>query len=91
MKMAAAVAKAPEKNKVPENPQVLCNSSFHNDTGKQLPFNLPKWTGLKPFPCLSHVGFWHLFLGRNETVYENHHKQKTKPKSRTVTKFPKPF
>lgn len=53
--MAAAIAKAPEKNKVPENPQVLCDSSFHNDTGKQLLVNLPKWTSLKPFSCLARM------------------------------------
>lgn len=30
--MVAAVAKAPEKNKVPGSPQVLGDSSFHRDT-----------------------------------------------------------
>lgn len=82
--MAAAVAKAPEENKVPENPQVLCNSSFHNGRGELPTLNLPKWPGLKPFPCLGHVWYWHLFLRKNETVYENHHRQKTKTKYRTL-------
>lgn len=42
--MAAAVAKAPEKSKVPGNPQVLYNSSFHSDRGGLPLFNLPEGT-----------------------------------------------
>lgn len=51
IQMAAAVAKAPEKNRVPENPQVLCDSSFHNDMERETaPLNLPTLIGLQPFP-----------------------------------------
>lgn len=40
------------------------------------------------FPMLGlHVILTRLFLGKNE----NHHEQKTKPRYRTVPKFPKPF
>lgn len=35
--MAAAVAKAPEKTKVPENPQVRCGSAFAGDAERKSP------------------------------------------------------
>lgn len=35
--MAAAVAKAPEKNKVPENPQVGCGSALAGDAETKSP------------------------------------------------------
>lgn len=82
--MAAAVAKAPEKNKVPENPQVPCASSFHNGRGKQPPRNLPWGGGLKPFPCLGHSSWGQMSQSMETTTNR-------KPKYRTGGEFPRPF
>lgn len=50
--MAAAVAKAQEKKtRVPDNPQVPCDPSFHNDTERETaPFHLPPCVGSQLLP-----------------------------------------
>lgn len=76
--MDAAVAKAPEKNKVPGSPQVLGDSSFHSDTEGSSPY----LTFLNELFAI--VPTWGLcdtsktLPGKNESVCENHHTQKTK-------------
>ena len=75
--MAAAVATAPEKNEVLESPQVLYDSSFHNDRERKN----PHLTFPNKLVCnLSHA--WAVLDtgetlgGKMKTVYENHHKEK---------------
>lgn len=50
-KMAAAVSKAPEKNRVPGTPQGLRDSSLHNDREKEnAPFSASNVKGFANFP-----------------------------------------
>lgn len=80
--MAAAVAKAQEKNRVPESPQD-CDSSFHRDAERETaPLSLPKGTDLHP-ESEPHVILTRLSGGRMTN--------KTKPKYRTISKSSKPF
>lgn len=83
--MAAAVAKAPEKSKVPGNPQVLCNSPFHSDTAENSPTE-PSWRDRsQPFPPLGCATLVRLFLGKNKTVKTT--TKETKPSTELFFNF----
>lgn len=92
--MAAAVAKAPEKTKVPENPQVRCGSALAGDAERKSPrptFSRERVCNLshalaardsdKPLPGEK----W------KQSSMKTPHKEETKAEYRTVTEFPKPL
>lgn len=88
MKMAAAVAKAPEKKSPWKSTgTVWLFLSYWHRNSPHLTF-LSGLFAVFPMCGLRDTGntSW-----EKMKVCENHHKQKTKPKYRTISKFPKLF
>lgn len=88
IKMAAAVAKAQEKNRVPESPQVLRLFLTQDTQRETTPLSLSYRDWSATILSLSRTRYWQDFLGIRGGEDD---KQKTKPKYRTVSKFSKPF
>lgn len=86
--MAAAVAKAQEKNRVPESPQVLWLFLIQDTQRETTPLSLPIGTGLQPSWVWAELDTDKTSWGSGEGEDD---KQKTKPKYRTISKFSKPF
>lgn len=80
IKMAAAVAKAQEKNRVPESPQVLRLFLTQDTQRERTPMSLPIGTGLQPSwvwavldtdkTCWGWKGGW--WQTENQTKIQNH-------------------
>lgn len=85
--MAAAVAKAQEKNRVPESPQVL-RLFLTQDTQRENPTEPSYRDWSATILSLSRTRYWQDFLGVGGGEDD---KQKTKPKYRTISKFSKPL